>query len=148
MASHSKGCWNGEEMIWQKLSKEHNRSLAAWSSGMILPQGARSPGLNSRSSPFLSPRRIGMQTKRQRGNSNPCGQSPMDFESISLTARAQCHGHNHWHNKQTHKQHTCTHTRTTVHRHLTATLRGQKDYSGSFDLHFETSYHWLLGLVA
>ena len=28
--------------------------------------------------------------KRQRGDSNPCGQSPMDFESISLTARTQC----------------------------------------------------------
>ena len=33
-------------------------------------------------------------TKRHRGDSNPCGQSPMDFESISLTARTQCHGHN------------------------------------------------------
>ncbi len=29
-------------------------------------------------------------TKRQRGDSNPCGQSPMDFESISLTARTHC----------------------------------------------------------
>ena len=29
-------------------------------------------------------------TKRHRGDSNPCGQSPMDFESISLTARTQC----------------------------------------------------------
>ena len=29
--------------------------------------------------------------KRQRGDSNPCGQSPMDFESISLTARTHCH---------------------------------------------------------
>ena len=27
---------------------------------------------------------------RQRRDSNPCGQSPMDFESISLTARTQC----------------------------------------------------------
>ena len=27
---------------------------------------------------------------RHRGDSNPCGQSPMDFESIPLTARAQC----------------------------------------------------------
>ena len=29
--------------------------------------------------------------KRHRGDSNPCGQSPMDFESISLAARTQCH---------------------------------------------------------
>ena len=28
--------------------------------------------------------------KRHRGDSSPCGQSPMDFESIPLTARAQC----------------------------------------------------------
>ena len=28
--------------------------------------------------------------KRHRGDSNPCGQSPMDFGSISLTARTQC----------------------------------------------------------
>ena len=28
---------------------------------------------------------------RHRGDSNPCGQSPMDFESISLAARTQCH---------------------------------------------------------
>ena len=28
--------------------------------------------------------------KRHRGDSSPCGQSPMDFESISLTARTQC----------------------------------------------------------
>ena len=26
-----------------------------------------------------------------RRDSNPCGQSPMDFESISLAARTQCH---------------------------------------------------------
>jgi hypothetical protein len=31
------------------------------------------------------------QRNRHRGDSNPCGQSPMDFESISLTARTQCH---------------------------------------------------------
>ena len=29
---------------------------------------------------------------RHRGDSNPCGQSPMDFESISSTARTQCLG--------------------------------------------------------
>ena len=28
--------------------------------------------------------------KRHRGDSNPCGQSPMDFESISLATRTQC----------------------------------------------------------
>ena len=32
-----------------------------------------------------------LYAKRQRGDSNPCGQSPMDFESISLTARTHCH---------------------------------------------------------
>ena len=30
------------------------------------------------------------EVKRHQGDSNPCGQSPMDFESISLTARTQC----------------------------------------------------------
>jgi hypothetical protein len=29
--------------------------------------------------------------ERHLGDSNPCGQSPMDFESISLAARTQCH---------------------------------------------------------
>ena len=29
--------------------------------------------------------------ERHRGDSNPCGQSPMDFESISLAARTHCH---------------------------------------------------------
>ena len=28
--------------------------------------------------------------KRHRGDSSPCGQSPMDFESISLATRTQC----------------------------------------------------------
>ena len=30
---------------------------------------------------------------RHRGDSNPCGQSPMDFESISLAALTQCLRH-------------------------------------------------------
>ena len=30
-------------------------------------------------------------SSRQRGDSNPCGQSPMDFESIPLAARTHCH---------------------------------------------------------
>ena len=29
---------------------------------------------------------------RQRGDSNPCGQSPMDFQSITLAARSHCLG--------------------------------------------------------
>ena len=29
-------------------------------------------------------------TNRHRGDSNPCGQRPMDFESISLATRTQC----------------------------------------------------------
>ena len=34
--------------------------------------------------------------KRHRGDSNPCGQRPMDFESISLAARTQCHVMDHF----------------------------------------------------
>ena len=33
--------------------------------------------------------------RRHRGDSNPCGQSPMDFESISLATRTQCHSKGH-----------------------------------------------------
>ena len=33
------------------------------------------------------------EQSRQRGDSNPCGRSPMDFESISLAARTHCHVH-------------------------------------------------------
>ena len=40
-----------------EAEKKHIRSLAAWSSGMILAQGARGPGINSRSSPFWHERR-------------------------------------------------------------------------------------------
>ena len=29
--------------------------------------------------------------KRHRGDSNPCGQTQMDFKTISLAARTQCH---------------------------------------------------------
>ena len=29
---------------------------------------------------------------RHQGDSSPCGQSPMDFESISLATRTQCLG--------------------------------------------------------
>ena len=47
---------------------------------------------------------------RQRRDSSPCGQSPMDFESISLTARTQCHGHSHWHITHTQTTHIHTHT--------------------------------------
>ena len=40
---------------------------------------------------FLKKKYDGHIVNRQRGDSNPCGQSPMDFESISLTARTHCH---------------------------------------------------------
>jgi hypothetical protein len=41
--------------------------------------------------PSLSDAHVSLQEIRHRGDSNPCGQSPMDFESISLAARTQCH---------------------------------------------------------
>ena len=44
-----------------------------------------SGGARRRMGPFVRPKR-----KRQRGDLNPCGQSPMDFKSISLTTRTHC----------------------------------------------------------
>jgi hypothetical protein len=51
-----------------------------------LPRGACARLVTIGRLAFSTPSR-----KRHRGHSNPCGQSPMDFESISLTARTQCH---------------------------------------------------------
>ena len=39
---------------------------------------------------------------RQRGDLNPCGQSPMDFESITLTTRSHCLGPRRCHIRNTH----------------------------------------------
>ena len=36
-------------------------------------------------------RKSGWDTMRQRGDLSPCGQSPMDFESITLATRSHCH---------------------------------------------------------
>ena len=38
----------------------------------------------------LAEAEAGSFAKRHPGDSNPCGQSPMEFESISLTTRTQC----------------------------------------------------------
>ena len=64
---------------------------------------ARGPGGESRALPCTR-RATG---KRHRGDSNPCGQSPMDFESISLTARTQCLDekvYRNWHQNKTRLQ--------------------------------------------
>ena len=54
--------------------------------------GSRRPRAKSRSTaPSSILERGEVEQKRQRGDPNPCGQSPMDFEPISLTART--HGH-------------------------------------------------------
>jgi hypothetical protein len=51
-----------------------------------LPRGACARLVTIGGLALPTPRR-----KRHRGDSNPCGQSPMDFEPISLTAGTQCH---------------------------------------------------------
>jgi len=42
------------EMYMRSSPVDHYYRVAVWSSGMILAQGARGPGLNSRNSPFSS----------------------------------------------------------------------------------------------
>ena len=40
----------------------------------------------------MARREIVVMVMRQRGDLNPCGQSPMDFESITLATRSHCLG--------------------------------------------------------
>ena len=40
----------------------------------------------------MARRGIVMMAVRQRGDLSPCGQSPMDFESITLATRSHCLG--------------------------------------------------------
>jgi hypothetical protein len=51
-----------------------------------LPRGACARLVTIGRLAFSTPR-----GKRHRGDSNPCGQSPMDFESIPSAARTPCH---------------------------------------------------------
>ena len=50
---------------------------------------------------------------RHRGDSNSCGQSPVVFESISLTARTQCHAHSRERNTPRHRKPKNQRNRTT-----------------------------------
>ena len=52
---------------------------------------------------------------RHRGDSNPCGQSPMDFESISLAARTQCHCSGHSSSRSGHRSRSKSGTSTSGH---------------------------------
>ena len=70
--------------------KKHSRFLSL---SPLLPRLSPFP---LPSALFLSVPRLGGMSKcsshRQRGDLNPCGQSPMDFESITLTTRSHCPG--------------------------------------------------------
>ena len=39
---------------------------------------------------YRTTNKVAARPKRQRGDSNPCGQSPMDFWSITLATRSRC----------------------------------------------------------
>ena len=62
----------------------HNSSSAATSSVQATLRSRPPTSRQLFSVPALHP------GNRHRGDSSPCGQSPMDFESISLAARTQC----------------------------------------------------------
>ena len=61
-----------------------NHTTRASSQMSITPQELR------RQHNLLSLAILTAEQERQRGDSNPCGQSPMDFESISITTRTHC----------------------------------------------------------
>ena len=61
------------------------RTRATWTQFLLLPLPlAQATSRQLFSFASLHP------CNRHRGDSNPCGQSPMDFESISLAAQTQC----------------------------------------------------------
>ena len=63
----------------------------AFCSGADALTGSRRPRSKNRSmAPNYTLEGVRSRKKRQRGDSNPCGQSPMDFKSISLAARTHC----------------------------------------------------------
>ena len=85
--------------IWSPNQAKGAQSRHFWSPGSILGAILRTLGTSlgvpspTPGAPRWSPDAPETPTssaKRQRGDSNPCGQSPMDFESISLTTRARC----------------------------------------------------------
>ena len=90
--------WNGER-LWdlnpQSLDKKQPLVFPlSWSTGKYLAFQKKSlKGLNPGPSVTTTEQNRLRLQGGQRWDSNPCGQSPMDFESISLAARTHCHVH-------------------------------------------------------
>ena len=61
------------------------RTRATWTQFLLLPLPLAQATSRQLFSSALSP-----PCNRHRGDSNTCGQSPVDFKSISLAARTQC----------------------------------------------------------
>ena len=73
---------------WGKRNRARREQERHKGKNMHRVEGATREGAVDQSEPFLN---SCIKTLRQRGDLSPCGQSPMDFESISLATRTHCH---------------------------------------------------------
>ena len=73
------------EPLWVGARRLRREPRGARSGGRALTP--RVPGPSSSNNPSCL-----LAKARQRGDSNPCGQSPTDFESITSAARSRCPG--------------------------------------------------------
>ena len=69
--------------LWQLHGIRYDTSTATWMAKSLHQ-------ICTQLQQYMNYHMHGNGAKRQRGDSNPCGQSPMDFESITLTARSRC----------------------------------------------------------
>ena len=69
--------------LWQLHGITYDTSTATWMAKSLHQ-------ICTQLQQYMNYHMHGNGAKRQRGDSNPCGQSPMAFESITLTARSRC----------------------------------------------------------